>query len=175
MTDYIQIGNSTAGHVEAPLWSYQLGLQNNFMPTDPRQATGKCAAVGVQGKQFDGTFSSWQTGGAGAGTISASARSEFAWPPATISNVDAAASDLPSYTSTGSVVTLPPPTLTASATQSIDVGDGWFNTADNGGGVTVVQGCQYPNAWSAVDASVPTGCGGVDNAAAAAITPPPRV
>lgn len=146
------------------------------MPTDPRAAVGKCAALGVKGPQFDGTYSAWQTGGAGAGTIAASDKSEFAWPPATVSGNDGDAAALPMYTPTGTVATLPPPTLTASATQSIDVGDGWYNTADNAGGVTVVQGCKYPNAWSANDAPVPTGCGQSDNAAAVAaavITPAP--
>src|ERR1700691_37082 len=120
---YDQIGNSTAGRVESPLWSYQLGLQNGWIPTDPRKAVGQCAALGGD-SPFNGTYSAWQTGGSGAGTISPSFISEFQqWPPTTISNVDDPASLLPSYTSTGSVVTLPPPTLTASATHSISVGD----------------------------------------------------
>ncbi|CAL1711948.1 unnamed protein product [Somion occarium] len=67
-----KIGNSTAGIVQSPLWSYQLGLENGWMPTDPREAIGKCASLGVQGNPFAGTFESWQTGGAGAGTIAPS-------------------------------------------------------------------------------------------------------
>jgi hypothetical protein len=180
MIGYDQIGNSTAGRVESPLWSYQLGLQNGWIPTDPRKSVGQCAALGDSGQSFDGTYSAWQTGGAGAGTISPSFVAQFSqWPPATISNVDDAASLLPSYTSTGSIVTLPPPTLTASATHSVSVGDGWFDTADTASGVTVVQGCSYPNAWSAVGVSVPTACGGggANNAAVAAavVTSPPKV
>ena len=172
-----QIGNSSAGLVEAPLWSMQLGLQNGWIPTDPRESVGQCAALG-ENKPFDGTYSAWQTGGSGAGTISPSFVSQFSqWPPATISNADGPASLLPSYASTGSVVTLPPPTLTASATHSINVGDGWFDTADSAGGVTVVQGCTYPNAWSAVGIAVPTQCGGSKAAvvAAAAVTPAPKI
>jgi len=61
-----------------------------------------------------------------------------------------AATLLPTYTSTGSDPTLPPPTLTASATHSIDVGDGWYDTADNGLAATVIQGCSYPDAWVSV-------------------------
>lgn len=134
------------------------------MPTDPRQATGKCAAIGSKAsEQFNGQFKSWQTGGAGAGTISASAASSAAWPPATISNADGDAADLPMYTSTGEIVTLPPATLTATPTQSVSIGDGWYDSSDTGGGVTVIQGCNYPPAWSAVGAAAPSNCGGGNN------------
>lgn len=148
------------------------------MPTDPRQAVGKCAAAGVKGPQFDGTYSAWQTGGSGAGTIAPSFVSQFGqWPVASISGLDNPddATLLPTYTSTGPVATLPPPTLTASATHSIDVGDGWYDASDTAGGVTVVQGCKYPNAWSAVNVAIPTACKGPQTAAAAiaVVTPPP--
>ncbi|KII95444.1 glycoside hydrolase family 5 protein [Plicaturopsis crispa FD-325 SS-3] len=167
-----KIGNSTSNIVESPLWSYQLGLENGWMPTDPRVSIGKCGALGVTGPQFNGTYDSWQTGGVGAGTIAASATAAFPYPPASLSGVDGgvAATALPSYASTGSVVTLPPPTLTVAAS----TGDGWFDTADTAGGVTVVAGCTYPDAWSAVGIPVPTVCGGGAAAAArAVITPAP--
>jgi hypothetical protein len=155
----------------------QLGLQNGWIPPDPRKSVGQCAALLSKEQPFDGTYSAWQTGGSGAGTISASFVSQFdQWPPATISNADGPASLLPEYTPTGSIITLPPPTLTASATQSISVGDGWFDTADTASGVTAIQGCSYPNAWSAVGASVPTSCGDSNNAdAAPAVTPAPKI
>ncbi|KZP22688.1 glycoside hydrolase family 5 protein [Athelia psychrophila] len=150
---WAQIGNSTAGIVESPLWSYQLGLQEGWIPTDPRTATG----------------------GAGAGTISATWSSSYGvYPPATISNAGAAASALPQYTSTGTVATLvPPQTLTASATASaVNAGNGWFDASDTAGGVTAIAGCTYPYAWSAVSAAVPTLCGAKTGAALA--TPPPK-
>jgi len=172
-----KIGNSTAGRVESPLWSYQLGLQNGWIPTDPRQSVGQCAALGGGNEPFDGTYSAWQTGGAGAGTIAPSFVSQFGqWPPATISNADGPASLLPSYTPTGSIETLPPPTLTASVTQSISTGDGWFDTADTASAETAIQGCSYPNAWNAAGVPVPTACGGANSAAvvaAAVVTNPP--
>jgi hypothetical protein len=40
----------------SPLWSYQLGLQTGFMPTDPRHSVGIRAALGVV---FDDGFSAW--------------------------------------------------------------------------------------------------------------------
>jgi hypothetical protein len=139
------------------------------MPADPRQAAGRCAALGVTGTQFDGTYLPWQTGGAGAGTIVPSASAPYAqWPPATINGLEApaAASLLPTYTSTGTVATLPPPTFTASVT--INPGNGWFDAADTASGVTTVQGCSYPNAWAAEDIAIPAACGATAAAAAAA-------
>jgi aryl-phospho-beta-D-glucosidase BglC (GH1 family) len=159
-----KVGNSTAGMVESPLWSYQLGFRNGWMPKDPRSAIGTCASLGVDGPMFDGAFLPWQTGGAGAGTIAPTATASFPWPPATISNVDAAVSLLPSYTPTATVVSLPPPTFSASATpatKSIDVGKGWFNSQDSAGAPTPIAGCTYPpDPWDAVDAVVPPPCGG---------------
>ncbi|KAJ6467760.1 glycoside hydrolase family 5 protein [Mycena sanguinolenta] len=159
-----KIGNATNGVIGSPLWSYQLGLQNGWIPTDPRTALGTCAELGVSGPQFVGTFSSWQTGGAGAGTIAPSAIAQFGvWPPATISNVAAAASLLPTYTPTGSVSTLvytTPAPSTARATASVSAGDGWFDTGDTALAMTTVAGCTYPDAWGAVSTAVPPVCTG---------------
>jgi glucan 1,3-beta-glucosidase len=154
-----QIGNSTAGIVEAPLWSYQLGLENGWMPKDPRAAVGMCAAVGAAGPTFDGKFQPWQTGGAGAGTIAPEATAAFPWPPPAISHADAPVSLLPSYTPTGAIVTLPPPTFAPTPTKSIDPGNGWFNSQDTAGAPTPIAGCSYPPEWDAVNADVPPLCG----------------
>ena len=134
------------------------------MPLDPRTAVGTCAALGVSGPIFDGTFQPWQTGGVGAGTIAATATAADPWPPTSISNVDAPCSLLPSYTPTGTIVSLPPPTLTASMTASVNVGSGWFDAQDTASAPTPIAGCSYPNAWDAVGAAVPTGCGGASTA-----------
>lgn len=154
----MKIGNSTAGIVESPLWSYQLGLRNGWMPTDPRAALGTCASLGVSGSDFDGEFQPWQTGGVGAGTIAPSSTSNFPWPPATISHVGVPGNQLPTYTPTGTIVSLAPPTLTASATASVDVGNGWFDSQDTGGAPTPIAGCTYPDPWNAIDATVPPIC-----------------
>ncbi|KAI0323600.1 glycoside hydrolase [Cubamyces sp. BRFM 1775] len=43
-----KIGNSTStGTVRAPLWSYQLGLEQGWMPADPRTALSKCESLGA--------------------------------------------------------------------------------------------------------------------------------
>ncbi|THH07809.1 hypothetical protein EW145_g3129 [Phellinidium pouzarii] len=137
-----KIGNSsTTNTVQAPLWSYQLGLENGWMPTDPRSAIGMCASLGVDATQFDGTYSAWQTGGAGAGTITPSVLASFTdWPPATISGVKGAVSLVPTYTSTVTIETLPLDTFTA-APKTLSVGDGWADAADKASGVTEVAGC----------------------------------
>ncbi|KAF7798807.1 hypothetical protein EIP86_010032 [Pleurotus ostreatoroseus] len=152
-----KIGNdTTTGKVQAPMWSYQLGLENGWIPTDPRKASGMCAKLGVVGEQFDGQFQSWQTGGAGAGTIAATASAQFGtFPPTSIAGVPAGSvSLLPTYTATRGAVTLPPPSFTGSVTAS--VGDGWADSADTAAMVTPVSGCTYPDAWSAANSPIPT-------------------
>ncbi|KAF7982868.1 hypothetical protein HWV62_25096 [Athelia sp. TMB] len=127
-TDAAQVGNSTAGKVEAPLWSYQLGLEYGWIPKDPRQSLLQCAQLAAFDSPFDGQYQPWQTGGSGAGVIAPTFISQYGqWPPTITGGFSAAeaASLLPMYTSTGTVATLPPPTLTASASRSISVGDGW--------------------------------------------------
>ncbi|KAJ7461029.1 glycoside hydrolase family 5 protein [Mycena galericulata] len=176
-----KVGNSTAGIVEAPHWSYSLGLQNGWMPTDPRSAVGQCG----NSNPFEGSLSAWQTGGAGAGTIAAGATPE--WPPATISfpGTQSPAGDLPTYTPAGSPVTLPGPTFTstsgvAAPTASISVGSGWQNSADTAGMMGPIAGCSYFDPWigSTVQPPFPLCTAGPNAApaaaaAAAVITTPP--
>ncbi|KAK7053529.1 glycoside hydrolase family 5 protein [Favolaschia claudopus] len=157
-----KIGKAADGIVRSPLWSYQLGLENGWMPRDPRTAIGKCASIGIRGNQFNGKFKAWQTGGAGAGTIAPSVRSEFAWPPATLSRIGAPMSLLPTYTATGSVPTLayvtPTPRADTSSTPTptVTMPNGWFDEKDTAGGMTAISGCNYPNAWRALDLPAPT-------------------
>ncbi|KAF9783831.1 glycoside hydrolase family 5 protein [Thelephora terrestris] len=129
------------GSIGAPLWSYQLGLQNGWIPSDPRTSQGKCDALGVTGK-FDGTYLPWQTGGSGAGNVPASVSASYPWPPATISS-GGVPSVLPQYTLSGSISTLPPPTFTATKVTI----DGWYDSGDTLPAPTPMPGCPYPNAW----------------------------
>ncbi|KAG6917780.1 hypothetical protein DXG01_001052 [Tephrocybe rancida] len=142
-----KIGNSTkTGKVETPHWSYQLGLENGWMPTDPRSAIGFCQ----NSDPWAPPLAAWQTGGAGAGDIPASVTSALAWPPPVINNGGPIAS-LPAYTPTGTVVTLPVPTFTHSsgstATATADPGSGWANTADTDGMFVAIPSCSYLDPW----------------------------
>ncbi|KAL1727248.1 glycoside hydrolase family 5 protein [Schizophyllum commune] len=151
-----KIGNSSAGIVEAPLWSYSLGLQEGYIPRDPREARGVCEVLGGERQPFDGEYAPWATGGAGAGELAAT----YPWPPATINAVDGAqapATALPTYTATGSVPTLPV-TATFSDARSIGgdgAGSGWYATQDSAPAVTPVAGCEYPDSWDALDVPLP--------------------
>ncbi|KAF8270225.1 glycoside hydrolase superfamily [Lactarius quietus] len=149
-----KVGNSsTSGTVEAPLWSYQLGLQNGWMPADPRTSRGKCHALGGTQELFLGTYSAWQTGGPGAGTIAPAETLSFPWPPTTISDIPGAIfAALPTYTPTGTIPTLPPPQLTPSVSQE----DGWYDAQDTAGAMVTISGCSYPNAWNSVGVIAPT-------------------
>ena len=75
----------------APHWSYQLGLHEGYMPTNARDAVGFCSSsLGIVGPQAPATLSAWQTGGAGAGTISPAALGvTTVWPPTSIAGVGA--------------------------------------------------------------------------------------
>jgi hypothetical protein len=161
----------------SPLWSYKLGLDNGWIPQNPRDARGHCASLGVaMNDPFDGTFQAYQTGAAGAGTVNAADVARYgAWPPTSIGLVPNAAV-LPTYTATGSVPTLPPQTYAATASVTADVGDGWFNARDTARGVTTVAGCAYPNAWDATGVAVPlAACTGASSGAAPPPPPPPVV
>ncbi|CAL1705012.1 unnamed protein product [Somion occarium] len=170
-----KIGNSSVtGKVEAPAWSYQLGLQEGWMPKDPRQAIGKCG-----GKNPVGALKPWQTGGAGAGQLDADFTSSYAWPPTSISQ-GGAATLLPSYTPTGTVRTLAAPTFTKSAGGGVDAGQGWVNTADTAKGMVPIATCSYLDPWVGPSAAPPAplcsgGTARRDNTPTPIITSPPSL
>jgi glucan 1,3-beta-glucosidase len=145
------------------------------MPTDPRQAEGVCQNA----DPWTGSLSAWQTGGAGAGTIAASATAGLGWPPVSISNAGAATL-LPTYTPTGPVPTLPPPTFTLTGSgATATAGDGWANPSDTAGLMVPISTCSYLDPWIG-SANPPSPlCGGVaargetEDAAVPLMTPAP--
>jgi len=155
-----KIGNSSVtGKVESPHWSYQLGLQEGWVPSDPRSGAGTCAKQGIVsplGKLLTG----YQTGGPGAGTFLQPQVSSYGqWPPSSMSGVTAM-SGLPVYVQTGTPITLTAPTPTSyapsySPTVTISIGNGWANPSDTVGAYVPIAGCAYPNAWSAVSSPYP--------------------
>ncbi|EPQ58738.1 hypothetical protein GLOTRDRAFT_12654, partial [Gloeophyllum trabeum ATCC 11539] len=167
-----KIGNSSVtGKVESPAWSYQLGLQNGWMPKDPRVADGTCGNTAP----WQPPLKPSQTGGSGAGQIPASVSSSFAWPPTVISNAGAVTL-LPSYTQTGSIPTLTAETF-SSAKSTISAGNGWANSADSAGMYVPVATCNYLDPWIG-DAAPPSPlCSGGKRKRVAVpeplITPPP--
>ncbi|KAF5386819.1 hypothetical protein D9615_001629 [Tricholomella constricta] len=151
-----KIGNSSvSGKVETPAWSYQLGLEQGWMPKDPREAQGFCGDT----NPWTPPLKAWQTGGAGAGNIPASVSADLAWPPPVISNGGPIAS-LPAYTPTGTLITLPAPTFTRSsgstATATVDVGNGWANPADSDGMFVAAASCSYLDPWIGPAAAPPS-------------------
>ncbi|ESK94242.1 glycoside hydrolase family 5 protein [Moniliophthora roreri MCA 2997] len=159
-----KIGNSTdTGKVESPAWSYQLGLENGWMPKDPREADGFCGNTAP----FTGAI---QTGGANADV------GAYPWPPATISG-GGAATAVPTYTPTGAVPTLTGGTPTVSGlkpTKTADIGNGWANSNDQAGMMVPVAGCNYLDPWVGSNAPVPNPlCDGSKQDLQA--TPPPAM
>ncbi|PPQ73542.1 hypothetical protein CVT24_007452 [Panaeolus cyanescens] len=167
-----KIGNSTAGHVESPLWSYKLGLEGGWIPRDPRTAIGVCGPP--DGPIFDDSFDAWVTGGAGAGNLRPAQTEPYPFPPTALADAPAPVSLLPVYTPTGAISTLPPPTFTDTKGNAIVSGNGWFNPQDNIPAPTPIADCTYPDPWDAVMVPVPPLCTGAPDNLAAQITPPPQ-
>ncbi|KAG7087419.1 hypothetical protein E1B28_013387 [Marasmius oreades] len=137
--------SSKSGKVETPAWSYQLGLENGWIPKDPREAAGACGNPAP----FTGSISS------GSGEVDVT---KYPWPPAAIDGAGAAVTDLPRYTPTGAIPTLSGATFPPSGakpTKTASVGNGWANPDDKAGYMTEIGGCTYPDAW-ANGATVPT-------------------
>ena len=160
--------SSRSGQVESPAWSYQLGLEQGWMPKDPRQAVGACG----NSNPWTPPLQPWQTGGTGAGSNIQS--SGLQWPPVSITSGGPVAS-LPSYTPTGTIVSLPGPTFTqSSGSDAINVGNGWNNPSDTRGMYVQIQGCTYLDPWVGPSATPPAVCSS-GSAKKRAYPPPPMI
>jgi len=152
-----KIGKSAqTGTVMAPFWSYQLGLENGWIPADPREATGKCKSIGAaMDAPFNGVFLPWQTGGDPAAQPTVTAAYDV-WPPATLGSISPA-SWLPTYTPTAPIPTLSGPVVPS----GVDGGNGWYDKSDTTGMMTKAPGCNYPDAYGAATLAAPNGplCG----------------
>jgi hypothetical protein len=47
MDNDVQVGPALGAVMRSPLWSSQFRLQTGFLPIDPRDSVGVCAALGV--------------------------------------------------------------------------------------------------------------------------------
>lgn len=147
---------------------FRLALQEGYMPRNPRDALGACTALVAEAGAGVSmvanpapTLSSWMTGGAGAGTLLNQAQSASfgAWPPSSIGASPTPTAFLPTYTNTGKIITMSASTPTAypsGYSSVINPGNGWKQASDVTSFATPVAGCLYPNAWSGVEASIPT-------------------
>jgi aryl-phospho-beta-D-glucosidase BglC (GH1 family) len=155
-----KIGISTlTNSIEAPMWSYSLGLKEGYIPADPREAEGQCARVGAPFEKFAGPFKPYQTGGAGAGQISAAQLALYGiWPPTAIGGQKNLAI-LPQYTATGPIPTLPVPTYyKPNSKDTFDAGSGWTSAKDTTPMSVPITGCTYPPIWDSATAAVPAQC-----------------
>lgn len=145
---------------------YRLGLQQGYMPTSPRTVPGTCASVVAANDASMSVFPAptlqpWMTGGAGAGVQQNAAQvaAYTAFPPASIGIAGTPVAFLPTYTPTGSIITMQASTPTsypAGFSSVVGAGNGWIASGDNVPFATPVAGCVYPNAWSGVGATIPT-------------------
>ena len=164
-----KIGASLAtGKVNSPLWSYKLGLENGWIPEDPREAVGACGNTNPRAGELKPTQTSYVSQ-----TIAAALRSSHPWPPVSLAD-QANAAALPTYTPTGTPHTMPAPTFTAA---TVSAGSGWVGGSGGWEGDYVpVEGCTYPDPWDAEGAAVPSACTGRRRLVREPrITPAPRV
>ncbi|ODN81033.1 hypothetical protein L202_03131 [Cryptococcus amylolentus CBS 6039] len=156
-----KIGNSTEkGYATSPMWHYKLGLEQGWIPKDPRVAGGYCKGIGIGGNQFEGTYPSSAIGSFASTATPTIAAAEIAshsaWPPTALgpspSYSAAQISLFPTLTQTGTRNVLATATHPANAT----IGGGWVNSADTTGAWVRVKGCDYPDEYDATAASVPT-------------------
>ncbi|SPC62052.1 related to EXG1 - exo-beta-1,3-glucanase (I/II), major isoform [Ustilago sp. UG-2017b] len=149
-----RIGNSLrTGKPTAPMWSYSLGLEQGWMPTNPLgESHGACQAqasrigTSVATATWGRAFQSWQTGRAGSYNPDTGANP---WPPQSIVSANRAVNQLPSYTATKPITPLATPTLTRTATLAGEPTapptlGGWFNGDQNSPFYTAIGGCSYP-------------------------------
>ena len=106
---------------------------------------------------------SWQTGGAGAGIIDPVQLTRWGqYPVPTIGTSAAllATAFLPTYTNTGSIITMPsaptPTSFPEGFSTRVPMGNGWAQATDTTRFATPIATCRYPNAWSGAGAPVPT-------------------
>jgi len=86
------MGANSTGLIPNPLWSYSLGLEQGWIPKDPRGAVGACDRIAAELNLTPATsvawsppLSAWMTGGSGANTMAAAATSNYtAWPVTTL-------------------------------------------------------------------------------------------
>ena len=151
-----KIGPSAAGRVETPMWSYILGYQEGWIPKDPREAHGKCIALGAAQLPFNGQFQPYQTGAQPSPTIDAAYSAQFPWPPPAITGAEVDVALLPTYTFTGPQITLPVHTFSGAPASATEGVDGWTDEGDTMGAAVPVPGCVYPDQYAGTFAVLPT-------------------
>ncbi|KAF9524461.1 glycoside hydrolase family 5 protein [Crepidotus variabilis] len=146
--------SGASGKIEIPLWSYSLGWQNGWIPKDPRDTIGACQTFSKkEPKPFDGQYAPWATGTTS--SIPDATRAAFPWPPAKVSHAQLPVNILPTYTNTAPIITLPPATFTAAPAKITEPVKGWFDSKDSEGGISPIQGCQYPDRYNGNYTDIP--------------------
>jgi glucan 1,3-beta-glucosidase len=169
-----KIGPALNGTIMAPLWSYQLGLEQGWMPQDPRASEGMCDRAGAGSSKkvvfdtFDGKYKPSQTG-EGDGKVAETARAAFGqWPPISLKGQPtptAVGGDpgapwraMPTYTQTGTMsalgLTYPPASSTSSA--KVTNSGAKTGTGEVRPRFTPVKDCLYPDPYMVTDAGAPT-------------------
>jgi len=140
-----KIGAQADGTIPNPMWSYQLGLQQGYIPANPLTATAGCAAAPAP---WSGALPATATGGSGAGAVAPADLASFPWPPVILSTGATAFT----YTATQAVFSLPASTPSPISGTTFNAGKGWANPSDTSLMYTpVATGVAYVDAWGQVE------------------------
>ncbi|TIB03003.1 hypothetical protein E3P94_00856 [Wallemia ichthyophaga] len=134
-----------------PFWSYQLGLQQDYMTTDPHsEPWGTCEKLSQedQGRNWNSNpvqdYPEWMLGGEGAGELFGDTSAYNTFPPQSFFNVDDVDS-LPQYTQTGDRIVLEPSPVEYmnedGELESVDNANGWYDDSDDTPFYSAIEGC----------------------------------
>ncbi|SCV70898.1 BQ2448_3660 [Microbotryum intermedium] len=134
-----------------PMWSYSMGLQQGYIPPNPRKSQGHCRRLIADAGRpqpkvvpYSGKLTSWQTG-AGPDSGANMDRGNISWPPETIGLGEPfgniyKTSELPRYAETAAEGPLKIPGVPRSM-----AGPRWYEP---------IEGCEYLDAWEGVGPNV---------------------
>lgn len=137
-----------------PFWSYQLGLQEDYITDSPNnEPSGTCEMYSKQGQNRSWnveaaptSFPAWMMGSEGAGQLFGDMSAYETFPPKSFNNVGEQDMErLPRYTQTGERIQLHPSPVEyineKGKMESVDGGDGWHDDADDTPFFSAVEGC----------------------------------
>ena len=138
----------------------QLGLENGWIPTDHRSAVGTCQRLNPGSAPL-----ATPPYTPGLGVIVPAEVALYPWPPVEIGSPPLAVATLPSYTPTGSIITLvpgPTPTLLPIGYGSMNLdgisGNGWNDPTDTTLFFVEKAGCTYLDPWEGLGGVAPSIC-----------------
>lgn len=139
---------------------FRLGLEKGWIPANPRSAAGTCTTVIPGSAPFPAPSYTPRVG-----IFDPTQLAAYPWPPVEIGTPPLAVAALPSFTPTGTIITLAPgptPSLLPIGYGSMNLtriaGNGWNALNDTSSFFVAKADCSYLDPWGGVGANVPPIC-----------------